>query len=390
MTIAKFLLRLIIILATCGHLVAESLAAEPVYSLVQQWQVKNLEHQPEANEVFHRDGFVYVGGGAPEGKVAKVKMETGAVAWSYDTNQTYQPSYPVSNGRVVIFGTYYGENFGTEPYFRTFFVGLDDQTGKLLWKIPAGQQNMSAACFADDLAFVGSYDRNLYAIDWAKGETKWKTQLGNLIWSTPCVYDNLVVVGCYDGKLYCIDRKTGKIDSKIDCGGRIESNPVVANGLLFVLVDAQSYGDDYDSSKTQKTMLVINMQQKKIIARFTSESIFSKKVVVSGDEVYFFDRDFLYSYHSQRATLSWKVKAPSGMAPYPILTPTKVILAMNYQGHHGDHSSKMLVLDRATGKELLAQELGGIGMRQAHYAQSGNMVVTVDWNLVGYKIAPIP
>jgi outer membrane protein assembly factor BamB len=145
MTTAKFLLRLIIVFAVCQQSGAKASAAEPSYSLVQQWQVKDLQHQSEANEVFDRNGFIYIGGGAPKGKVAKVKMETGAVAWSYDTNQTYQPSYPVSNGRVVIFGTYYGENFSTAPYFRTFFVGLDDLTGKLLWKVPAGQQNRPLA-----------------------------------------------------------------------------------------------------------------------------------------------------------------------------------------------------------------------------------------------------
>jgi outer membrane protein assembly factor BamB len=249
---------------------------------------------------------------------------------------------------------------------------------------------MSAACFADDLAFIGSYDRNLYAIDWAKGKTRWKTKLENRIWSTPCVFGDFVIVGCYDGNLYFINRKTGKIESKIDCGGRIESNPAVANGLLFVLADDQNYGDKHDSSKEQKTMLVIDIRQQKVVSRFSSESIFNKKIVVSGSEVFFLDRNVLYAYDSQKATLSWKVKAPSEMAPYPILTPTKVILGMNYQGHHGDHSSKVLVLDRSTGKELLAQERGGIGIRQADYAQFGNTIVTVNWNLVGYRIAPSP
>jgi outer membrane protein assembly factor BamB len=344
--------------------------------LALNWQNKTLRHQNEANGVFMKDGFVYVGGGAPDGKVSKVKISDGKVVWSSDTNQSYQPSYPVSNGRVVVFGKYYEHSI----------VGLDDEDGETLWTVPTGGQNMSAACFAGDLAFIGSYDKHLYAIDWAAGKTRWKAVLGNLIWSTPCAYEKLVLVGCYDGFLYAIEQSGGKIAWKVDCGGKIGSNPVVANGLAFIGVDDQKYGENYDSSKQQKRLLVIDLKTKQVVSRFPADDQWSSKVLVSDGDVYFFDAKSLYSYNSKQAKLSWKVEVDGGSLAYPLVTKSAVIMAMNYLGHHGEHRSRTMRFDRASGKLLDTSESGGIGMRKPHYVQDGDQVVTAEWMLSGHTI----
>src|SRR5688572_29582524 len=62
------------------------------------WKQEALEHQHEARDVFVRDGWVYVAGGGALGKVSKVRVADGSVAWSVPA-ESYQPSYPVSNGR---------------------------------------------------------------------------------------------------------------------------------------------------------------------------------------------------------------------------------------------------------------------------------------------------
>lgn len=368
------------IAGVCGLLAAEAMAVEPSYSLERQWAVKEFSHDPRATTVFHRENYLYTGGNAPEGKIAKVEIGTGAVAWSYPTGNSYQPSSPVSNGEVVVFGTYYTHAL----------VGLSDRTGALRWTIPTADQNMSDACFADDLVFIGSYDRNLYAINWADGKVKWKTPLGNLIWSRPCIHENWVIVGCIDGNLYGLDRQTGKVEVTIPCGGKVEANPLVSHGLLFILVDAQKYTDSYQASNIQRTMLVIDLQQRKIVSRFPSARSFSHNVIVSGDDVFFGDEETLYSYDAGRAVLSWKKKAPPGMLPYPMLTASQVILAMNQTGFHGEHSTKVLVLARRSGEEMRSQDHGGIALRQAHYVQSGNRLVTVEFGLVGYQLQPPP
>ncbi|HEV7405682.1 MAG TPA: PQQ-binding-like beta-propeller repeat protein [Chthoniobacteraceae bacterium] len=370
----------LVILAIAGCLWAAISPVEPAYSLESRWAVNEYGHQPEAKSVFHRAGFVYTGGGAPEGRIAKVDLTTGKVAWTSPTGNSYQPSNPVSNGEVVVFGTYYTHSF----------VGLDDRTGEPRWKISNLDQNMSAACFADDLVFIGSYDRNLYAITWADGQVKWKTSLGNLIWSQPCIYEKWVIIGCVDGNLYFVDRQTGRIEQAIACGGKVEGNPLVVHERLFVLADAQKYDEPYQTDKTEKTMLVVDLRQRKVISSFRAEGHFSHHVIASEDQVYFADDYTLYAYDAKQTRLAWQRKVPFELNPYPLLTPTRVILAMNRAGMHGEHATKLLVLDRQTGNELRSQETGGIPMRKAQYVQSGDEVVTVEYRLAGWRLQSAP
>src|SRR5205823_2509000 len=68
---------------------------------------------------------------------------------------------------------------------------------------------------------------------------------------------------------------------------------------------------------------------------------------------------------------------PAGMAPCPVVTPSTVVLAMNRLGRYGDHTSMVPVLDRRTGKELLAADGGGVGVWQTVYAgPADGLVVT--------------
>jgi len=349
----------------------------PGISLSKLWEIPDLQSQYESGEIYQGNGFVYVGGGK---KIAKVEIVSGKVSWTYTNDQGYQPSYPVANGSIVVFGSYY----------QPFIIGLDDKTGALLWKIPVGGQVMSAACFSGDLVYIGSYDKYLYAIDWKKGEIKWKTSLNNFTWSTPYVYMDQVVVGSYDGNLYFIDSKTGTVITKLNCGGQVASNPIVAKGLLYVSVDYKdpNVKNPKSSSNRRNKMLVIDLKKNKVISEFLSENSFSKKIIVSGDDVFFFDAYTLYAYNPKRAHLNWSAKVPFDLHAFPFLTQSKVIFPMNTVGRHGGHSSRILVIDRTTGKELSTQNTGGVGVYGENYLQFDDIFVNTYGVSAAYKINP--
>src|SRR5262245_19149322 len=68
------------------------------------WSRDDVEHDPSALGLCDRDGWVYVSGGHDERgrhRIAKVKASDGSVAWAV-TGESYQPSFPVSDGRVVV------------------------------------------------------------------------------------------------------------------------------------------------------------------------------------------------------------------------------------------------------------------------------------------------
>ncbi len=373
--IHKIILLLIVIIFFKAYLFSSQ---KTISIFSPSWQNKNLEHQFEATGLCYYKNFVYIGGASSSnGKITKISIIDGIISWSIDTNQSYQPSYPVSNGKVVVFGNYYKHTI----------TCIDDKTGKYLWDIPTNEQNMSAACFQDDLVFIGSYDKNIYGIDWKKGKIIWKTLLGNWIWSTPCPYKNKILIGCYDGYLYAIDQATGAISWKINCEGKIGSNPLEKNNLVFIIADKQSHiVNKYDASKENKILLVIDLKTKKVIDKFETKNEWNNKIISFDNDIYFFDSNNLYSYDLNKRKILWQIEVPEGMLAYPIITKSSIILPMNYLGHHGIHSAKILIIDRYSGKTLNLIEKIGIGIRKCHYIQQNNIVLTFEGGLNAYNI----
>jgi outer membrane protein assembly factor BamB len=347
-------------------------------TLKEQWSLTSVSHQPEAKGMYCSDEYAYVGSGGPSGVIEKVRLKDGSVIWSQKT-ETYQPSYPVSNGKVVVFGTCY----------KPKIVALDDQTGKPLWELATGQQNMAAARFSGDLVFIASYDHFIYAIEWATGKMRWKTDLGVSIWSRPWVEGNQVLVGCFYGYLYFLDKSTGVVMKKIDCGGTIWSSPIVANGLVFLTAGTVPYGHgDTELVEGMGTrMLVIDPKKGTIINEFKSERKrmpFSDRFVIDGRRVLFFDWRTVRSYDTKRRELAWSLEAPQ-VQPAPILSDGKVILALNSTGVEGQHQSKLLVVDSKTGKVIQEQDTGGVGSNLQNYVQCGDMVILTD-TMQAFKI----
>jgi outer membrane protein assembly factor BamB len=338
------------------------------------WRTDNLQHQFEAQAMSVREGWVYVAGGGAEGKVSKVNVADGTIAWSIPA-ETYQPAYPTSNGRVVVFGQYY----------EGYTVGLDDRSGALLWKLPTSAKFCSAL-FIGDLALLGSYVREnfFYGIDWARGHVRWKKPIGEKVWSTPVEHRNLAVVGCFDGLLYAFDLTTGETAWTIQCGGRINSNPLVAGDLVFVGVDDQRVEEPYRTDKVQKNLVVFDMKSREEIARFSSEHRWEPTILRSGGRVYFFDLTTLYAFDLEARTLAWKLRAPSGLYPAPLFSDGRVILAMHGIPLCGVGSPvprppdplAVAVYDAKDGSEISVAPDGGIRVRAQKYVQVGDVVLS--------------
>lgn len=356
----------------------ESESSEAI-SLNPHWEIKHLSHEVAATGCFLRDGSIYVGGGKQK-TISKISIEDGEILWSAHSG-SYQPSYPVSNGQVVVFGQIDSSQHS--------IMALDDRTGEIRWTIPSEDQCMAAACFSDELVFIGSYDKHLYAIDWNQGTVRWKTPLSNRIWSTPTTYDNHVLVGCYDGSLYAIEQDTGEVSWQIKCGKKIGSNPIVVNQLAFLGMDDQAFGDDLGSAKDQKHLLIIDLKKSDIIARYSTTNEWCRQPLVSGGTVYFFDDDSLFAFDTVRQQEMWKVDARSrGVLAYPILSQDSIILAMNRLGHDGEHQKRLVTFDRITGKELTFSNTGGVGIRGPHYIQHKHFVVATDYRLRCLNVTP--
>lgn len=54
------------------------------------------------------------------------------------------------------------------------------------------------------MVYVGSDDRNLYAIDRQSGDVLWKYETAGFVGTSPFVVDGVIYFGSYDGSVYAV------------------------------------------------------------------------------------------------------------------------------------------------------------------------------------------
>lgn len=62
---------------------------------------------------------------------------------------------------------------------------------------------------------------------------QWRADVG-LIFGTPAVTDGVAYVGSYDGNVYALDTADGSENWRLETGGKVQSSPAVANGTVYV------------------------------------------------------------------------------------------------------------------------------------------------------------
>ena len=125
-----------------------------------------------------------------------------------------------------------------------------------LWRFATGAGVYSSPAVANGIVYVGSEDKNLYAIDAVTGKEKWRFATGDHIFSSPTVADGTVYVGSEDENLYAIDVATGKEKWRTADGDWVYSTPAVANGVVYVgNADKRLYAIDAVTGKRSGGLL---------------------------------------------------------------------------------------------------------------------------------------
>jgi outer membrane protein assembly factor BamB len=90
------------------------------------------------------------------------------------------------------------------------------------------------------VAYVGSDDTNLYAIDAMTGQQKWAFSTGNAVIATPSIVNGIVYAVSTDGNLYAIDAMTGQQKWALTLANDVYV-PMIANGLVYLISDANTF-----------------------------------------------------------------------------------------------------------------------------------------------------
>lgn len=188
----------------------------------------------DAPEVVHStpaisDGILYFG--CWDSKVYALDAKTGALVWGFQTgidNDNHGmegiQSSPSVHDSIVLIGS--RDNF---------VYALHAKTGKKIWQQSFGGSWMpSSFAVKDGKVYTGSSDAMaMYALDLKNGNILYKTVLGLYAFSSPALTKELAFIGSFNGSLFAIDINTGKIKSRFDTDGRkTHANIINANGTL--------------------------------------------------------------------------------------------------------------------------------------------------------------
>jgi eukaryotic-like serine/threonine-protein kinase len=156
-------------------------------------------------------------------------------------------------------------------------VGVRQLTG-VKWKFHTDGYVISSPAVANGMAYVGSTDGHLYAIDLTEGTQKWKFKTDARVVSSPAVENGVVYLGSYDSKFYAVDTASGQLKWKFAASGE---RRFAAKHIHGGLPEAETMPDPFD--------------------RYLSSP------VLSGASVYFGSGDGnVYAFDAATGKLNWK------------------------------------------------------------------------------------
>jgi outer membrane protein assembly factor BamB/tRNA A-37 threonylcarbamoyl transferase component Bud32 len=111
---------------------------------------------------------------------------------------------------------------------------VSSQSIKPLWTFECEDEIRGTATYDDGVLYVGSYDNNLYALDYATGEFIWKYPTDGGIVSKPAVFENNIYFGSEDERLHVVTPHSGRIVWTYYTEGPIRSSPHIADRHVFI------------------------------------------------------------------------------------------------------------------------------------------------------------
>jgi outer membrane protein assembly factor BamB len=152
------------------------------------------------------------------------------VAWKFTSDGSVISSPTVDNGIVYV---------GSQD---KNVYALNALNGDLIWKFATGGSIEDSAAVANGMVYIESDDGYLYCLNANNGALNWQTSVGSnlhftyanlILTSSPVVSGGMVYIGSLDGNLYCLNANTGAVVWETPAGGPIECSPAYSDGAIY-------------------------------------------------------------------------------------------------------------------------------------------------------------
>lgn len=254
-------------------------------------------------------GRVY--GNTYDGRAFALRAADGRTVWT----RSLGPAAPLAWGHES------GDDYASSPAIvgTRLYVGgidgnlyaLDARTGAVIWRLRTGGRIWSSPAVAGGAVYVGSLDGKLYKANAADGAVRWTFATDGAaldssafgydrrsIQSSPSVGDGIAYVGSRDGTLYAVDAERGTLRWRFD-NSVFWSNtsPARANGLV--------YAGNSDGLFVQG----VDARSGKEAWKYTTALQVFASPAVAGDAVYTGDwAGFLHAVDAKSGTPLWKYR----------------------------------------------------------------------------------
>lgn len=209
---------------------------------------------------------------------------------------------------------YFTGNSYSQQMFRvdsahTGYYSTEDIRNPILkWKFETEGKIRSTGVIKKNVLFIGSNDKNFYAINIYDGSLKWVYNTDGIVSSSPAIKDDIVYFYSKDGYFYALNTETGdkmwsvvieETPTNRDQWDYFLSSPVISNNSIFIGCD-------------NGTLYSINMNEKKIEWKFETDNKIIASPAVDSNNVYFGSFDgYFYVIDRKDGSLVWNYDTES-------------------------------------------------------------------------------
>ena len=256
------------------------------------------------------------------------------------------------------------------------------------WEFETGGVIDSSPAVVGGVAYIGSWDQHMYAVDVATGELRWRVETQGRVGSSPVVADGVVYFGSDDGHLYALDVDNGQEVWRFKTEGRVESSPAVADGTVLVgSEDKHLYALDSVTGAERwrfRTAAAAELDPEGAFD-ISGEALLNPRglrstPVVSRGVVYFASDDgTVYAVDLVSGAEKWQFPITERLYMTPAVTSDAVYLVDEGQGY-------LLGLDIETGELAFQFENSAPRVVYSSPVVQGDTAYLVTWNSVLHAI----
>jgi outer membrane protein assembly factor BamB len=222
---------------------------------------------------------------------------------------------------------------------------------------------ISSPSLADGVVYVGSDDKNLYAVEAKTGTEKWRFSTGGPVRSSPAIVNGTVYFGSYDGFFYAVDAAAGKPKWKFETAGERQFQ---APHLHYYLPAAQTVPDFWDFFQSSPAvadglvyfgsgdgnLYALEAETGRLKWKFATKDVVHSSPAVAGGVVYFGSWDsYFYALDAATGQEKWKFKTGEDKVGYNQVGIQSSPAVVDGVVYFGCRDSNLYALDAATGQQ---------------------------------------